>query len=322
MIILGIESTAHTFGVGIITDKKKILANVKDSFTTIEGGMIPWELMDHHVKCAHKVIRSALSEGKLSLSDIDLIAYSHGPGFGNALRVGLICAKTLALLLNIPLVGVNHCVAHLEIGRALTGARKPVMLYVSGANTQVIAYETGVYRILGETLDQGIGNLLDSFARHAGLGFPGGPIIYAQSLKSHRFIELPYSVKGMDVNFGGLLTHVKHLYDSKKYSLPALCYSLQEYAFAMVLEVSERALAHLNRRELLLAGGVACNLRLQEMARHLTKDREATLFVPPSSVLIDNGAMIAWLGYLRHRRKKSILPKLAAIHPYERSDEF
>ena len=325
MKILGIESTAHTFGAGIVTHKAEILANVRDPFSTKKGGMIPWELMDHHVACCDKVLANALKQAKVTLGDIDIIAYSHGPGIGHALRVGLVSAKTLAKHLGIALVGVNHCVAHLEIGKVLTHARNPVMLYISGTNTQVIAQEHGAYRIFGETLDQGIGNMLDSFARHAGLGFPGGPLLYAQSLKSHQFMRLPYSVKGMDVAFGGLLTHVKRLHDQKKYSLPALAYSLQEHAFAMVLEVAERALAHLGRKELLLAGGVACNLRLQEMARLLCNARGARLCIPPSSVLVDNGAMIAWTGYMQHKmmkhRTQDAMLKSAGISPYERADE-
>ena len=224
MICLAIESTAHTFGVGVIEDKK-ILANVKDSFTTESGGIIPAKAADHHIDVCDNVINDALNKSKININDIDLIAFSQGPGLGHCLRIGAFAARSLSLSLKKPLIGVNHCIAHLEIGRLLfPECRDPVLLYASGANTQIIAYEAGKYRIFGETLDIGVGNFLDSFARHIGLGFPGGPKIYELSLKSKRFIELPYVVKGMDVSFGGLLTNLKQKYNSKKHSKEDLAY--------------------------------------------------------------------------------------------------
>jgi len=215
MICLGIESTAHTFGVGIVKDKK-ILSNVKDSYITKEGGIIPAKAAEHHVKVCDKVIKDALKKAKIKLQDIDLIAFSQGPGLGHCLRIGAFTARVLSLLLKKPFIGVNHCIAHLEIGRMLFPSKDPVLLYVSGANTQVIAYEAGKYRIFGETLDIGVGNFLDAFARYLGLGFPGGPKLYELSLQKKKFIELPYVVKGMDVSFGGLLTNLKQKVKKQK----------------------------------------------------------------------------------------------------------
>src|SRR3989338_1742784 len=106
-----------------------------------------------------------------------MFSFSQGPGIAPALLVGIKFAKEIASNLKIPLIGVNHCVAHLEIGKLLTKSNDPVLLYASGANTQIIAYEYGKYRIFGETIDQGIGNFIDAFARYIGLGFPGGPKI-------------------------------------------------------------------------------------------------------------------------------------------------
>jgi len=213
MIYLGIESTAHTFGIGIVDDKlpkeKKIIANVKDSVTTKTGGIIPAKAADHHVEVCDAVLRNALVKANLKLEDVDVIAYSQSPGIGHCLRIGAMFARTIALKYNKPLVGVNHCIAHLEIGRLLTKAKDPVLLYVSGANTQVIAYEGGKYRIFGETLDNGVGNFLDAFARLLGIGFPGGPKIYELALKGKNYIELPYVVKGMDISVGGILTNLK-----------------------------------------------------------------------------------------------------------------
>src|SRR3989338_1140969 len=165
LICLGIESTAHTFGIGIITDKGKVLANASDSFKTESGGLIPNELNKHHEEVKDKVLQNALQQAKLDLKDIDLISFSQGPGIAPALVVGLKFAKEISYKAKVPIIGVNHCCAHLEIGKLLTKAKDPVLLYVSGANTQVIAYESGKYRIFGETLDQGIGNFIDAFAR-------------------------------------------------------------------------------------------------------------------------------------------------------------
>ncbi len=177
MICLGIESTAHTFGVGIVDDEGRVLANVKDSFTTEKGGMIPVEVAEHHKRCYKDVIQKALDTAKIKLEGVDLMAFSQGPGLAPCLHVGLNAAKELSEKLDIPIIGVNHCISHLEIGNLVTGAKDPVLLYASGANTQIIAYEGGKYRIFGETLDMGIGNFIDSFAREIGIGFPGGPEI-------------------------------------------------------------------------------------------------------------------------------------------------
>ena len=321
MICLGIESTAHTFGAGIVNDKGEILANVKDSYTTKTGGIIPGKAADHHVEACDKIVSEALKKANLSLKEIDLISYANGPGIGHTLRIGKILAKSLAFLGKKPLVGVNHCIAHLEIGRMLTKAKDPVLLYVSGANTQIIAYEGGKYRIFGETLDGGLGNFLDQFARDIGLGFPGGPKIYELALKGKNLIELPYSVKGMDVSFGGLLTNLKQKYDSGKYKVEDLCFSLQETVFAMLLEVSERAMAHCDKNELLLGGGVCCNIRLQEMAKKMCEERNAKCFIPANEFLVDNAAMIAWLGIVEHKAGVKMKIEDAFIQPYERTDE-
>ncbi|MEM4152627.1 MAG: KEOPS complex N(6)-L-threonylcarbamoyladenine synthase Kae1 [Candidatus Pacearchaeota archaeon] len=320
LLCLGIEATAHTFGVAIVDSDCKILSNVKDTYTTEKGGIIPVEAAKHHDAVKDKVLNQALNEAGLSLNDIDIIAYSQGPGLAPCLLRGLYLAKELARKTKKPLVPVNHCIAHLEIGRKLCKCKDPVLLYCSGANTQIISYAAGKYRIFGETLDIGIGNFIDSFARYVGLGFPGGPKIAELASKSNNLIELPYTVKGMDVAFSGLLTNLKQKYD-KGFKLEDLAFSLQEYAFAMLIEVSERAMAHLKKNELLLGGGVACNKRLQEMASIMCKERGAKAFWPPNDVLVDNAAMIAWTGILMFKAGQTISPDKADIKPYERTDD-
>jgi N6-L-threonylcarbamoyladenine synthase len=323
-IILGIESTAHTFGIGIVKNEK-ILANVRDMYTTKKGGIIPIESAKHHAKVSHEIYEKALEVSGIKEGEIDAIAFSQGPGLAPCLLEGMRFAKGISLKLKKPMIGVNHCVAHLEIGK-LTGAKNPVMLYASGANTQIIAYAEGKYRIFGETLDIGVGNFIDSFARYAGIGFPGGPLIEKLSKQGKNLIELPYTVKGMDIVLSGILTNLKQKIESKKYSLEDLAYSLQETVFSMLIETAERALAHTGKKELLLGGGVACNSRLQEMCKIMCDEREAKFFCPEKNLLVDNGAMIAFLGEIMFKKRANVFSYLELdkidISPRERTDNI
>jgi N6-L-threonylcarbamoyladenine synthase len=323
-IVIGIESTAHTFGIGIVRDQK-ILANIRDMYTTEKGGIIPIESAKHHAKISKELYKKALETANIKEEDIDSIAFSQGPGLAPCLIEGMKFAKELSLRLNKPIVGVNHCVAHLEIGK-ITEAKDPVMLYASGANTQVIAYASGKYRVFGETLDIGVGNFIDNFARYSGIGFPGGPAIEKLAKEGKNFIELPYKVKGMDITLSGILTNLKQKVESGKYSKEDLAYSLQETVFAMLVETAERALAHTGKNELLLGGGVACNSRLQEMCKIMCEERGAKFFCPERSLLVDNGAMIAFLGSVMFKAKSNIFSKEEInnldINPSERTDDI
>ena len=319
-ITLGIESTAHTFGVSIVKDTK-ILSNERHMYKTKKGGIIPAQLSEHHVKHCDEVLKHALKKAEVSIEDADLVAFSQSPGIGHALRIGATMARSISLLHNIPLIGVNHCIAHLEIGKWFSKGKDPILLYCSGANTQIIAYEAGKYRIFGETLDTGIGNFLDSFGRELGLGFPAGPEIEKLAKKSRNYIVLPYSVKGMDLSFSGIFTNLRNKIKSKKFKKEDLCFSTQETVFAMLVEVAERAMAHCDKKELVLGGGVACNKRLQEMCRIMCKDRGAKLFVPENQYLIDNAAMIAVTGKIMFDAGNVTKIKDSSIKPYERTDD-
>ena len=321
-IFLGIESTAHTFGVGIVGNGK-ILANVKKTYTTEQGGIIPKDAALHHHQNKTEIFFEAIVNAGIKEEDIDVIAVTQGPGLAPCLLEGMNFAKQISKKINKPIVPVNHCIAHLEIGKNL-GVNDPVMLYVSGANTQVIAYSSGKYRVFGETLDIGVGNFIDSFARYAGIGFPGGPVIQQLAEKSKNYIELPYSVKGMDISLSGILTNLKQKIESEKYSLNELSFSMQENVFAMLTEIAERALAHTGKKELLLGGGVACNTRLQEMCKIMCQERKAKIYIPENSLLVDNGAMIAYLGEIMFNAGMKILPSETDnldIKPRQRTDE-
>lgn len=297
MICLGIESTSHTFSASLVIDSGKILSNEKSTLVTKRGeGFVPKEMADHHMKNAARIIKKCLKNYKLK--DVDLISFSQGMGIPNSLKVGATVARYLALKYKKPLIGVNHAIGHIEIGKLTTKAKDPVIVYLSGGNTQIIAFTEGRYRIFGETEDIAVGNVLDTLARELKLPSPGGQRI-EQLAKKGKYIDLPYVVKGMDLSFTGILTDaIKKI---KNVGKEDICFSIQETCFSMLTEVTERALAHTDKKEVLLVGGVAVNKRLQEMLNIMCKERGAKLFVVPKEYSSDQAAMIAWTGILAHK---------------------
>jgi len=295
MIVLGIEGTAHTFSVGVI-DENEILFMEGDMYKAPPGeGIHPNMAAVHHKKVASELIKRAMEFKP------DLLAYSAGPGLAPCLMETLNQIKKLAEETGLKVVPVNHPVAHIEIANRICETKDPIILYLSGGNSQVIGYESGKYRVFGETLDQAIGKTIDTFGRHVGLDFPGGPKV-EKLAKNGKFIPLPYSVKGMDFSFTGMLTKLQSL--SKDHSVEDLSYSLQETAFAMMVEVAERAMAHTNKNELLLTGGVVANERLKEMCQIMCEERDAKFQAVPFKYSGDNGAMIAIVGLLDKNNAK------------------
>lgn len=298
MYTLGIESTAHTFGVGILKDSK-VVANARKTYKPEGGGLVPREAVDFFLDHAYEIYQEALDTAKITSKDLDLITFAKGPGMAPCLKAGAVCARMLAQTLDIPLIGANHCVGHVEIGKLTSGFKDPVVLYVSGGNTQILALEAGRYRVFGETLDAAIGKCLDHFARNAGLEHPGGPKIEKLAREGKELLPMPYTVKGMDFSFSGTLTAASKLLETE--SLEDVCFSLQEYAFAMLTEATERAIAHTQKSECLLTGGVAANKRLQGMLDIMCRERGASFQTVPFELAGDNGAMIAYTGYLMHK---------------------
>tara|TARA_B100000029_G_scaffold93465_3_gene83497 strand:- start:11223 stop:12251 length:1029 start_codon:yes stop_codon:yes gene_type:complete len=327
-MILGIESTAHTLSFGLVTADGEALPSSSDLYTPEEGGIHPREAADHHSEIAGYLLQNLMDSNSLKSTDISAVAFSQGPGLGPCLRVGASIARGLSHSWNVPLIGVNHCVAHIEIGRNQTNCDDPVLLYVSGGNTQIIARKSGRYRVLGETLDIGIGNMLDKFARFHGMAFPGGPKIEklandwvtTNSASSMDAIPLPYSVQGMDLSFSGAMTAANQKV-ADGHPLDEVCWALQEHTFAACIEVAERAMAHSSKNELLLGGGVACNARINEMATIMCEERGATAYCPPKPFCVDNGTMIAELG--RRMLGVSETTKLydSAVSPGLRTDQ-
>lgn len=294
VISLGIESTAHTFGVGVIDESGKILANKRDTFIPEKKwGINPSLAQKHHLEVKNRILEEALKESNLSLDQIDIVSYSKGPGLPPCLKVGMEFAKTLKK----PLIEVNHCVAHIEIAKLKTSAKDPIVIYVSGGNTQIIGYSAGKYRVFGETQDISIGNAIDTFIRATEGSYPGGPVIERLAKESNKYIELPYVVKGMDLSFTGIVTSALEKI-KKGAKLEDVCFSFQETCYAMLTEVTERALAHTGKTEVVLTGGVAASKRLNEMLKIMCSERESVFKPCPIEFTGDNGLMIAWCGLL------------------------
>lgn len=325
-VCLGIESTAHTWSIGIVDFHGNVLSLVNNTYVPEEGGLHPAKVRDHHLNVFMNTINESLIKANISIKNIDLIAFSRSPGLGPVLRIGALVARMLCQLLKVPVVGVNHCIAHIEIGRLKCSIEDPLTLYVSGGNTIISAYEANHYQIFGETLDIAIGNMIDMFARDAGLPHPGGPKIETLALQSTNYLPLPYIVKGMDLSFSGIYTSARNLLNSEeygqKYDLKDISFSLQETSFAMLTEVTERALAHTEKKEVLLTGGVAANRRLQEMIKYISNDHKARFEVVPLKYAGDNGAMIAWTGILRSLSEGNDKIENTDIKPKERMDQI
>lgn len=324
MITLGIESTAHTFGVGIATDNEPfILSNVKDTYVPKSGGMKPTDLARHHALVAADIIRKSLEEAKLSLKDIDYISISLGPGIGPALRVGAVIARALTLKYDKKLVPVNHGIGHIEIGYLSTKAVDPLILYLSGGNTIITTFYNGRFRIFGETLDIALGNMMDVFVRESGLAPPyiinGKHVIDICADENGKLIDLPYVVKGQDMSYSGLLTAA--LRARKKYDIHNICYSIREIAFDMLLEATERALALTSKKEILVVGGVAASISLRKKMEELGKDWGVEIKIVPPNYSGDNGAMIAYAGLLAAKSGIYIPIEESAIRPRWRIDE-
>ena len=303
MLCLGIESTAHTFSCSVVelaNGKGKILSDVRSVYKPPEGsGIHPREASRQHAEQSPDVLKEALKKASVKITEVDAVAYSAGPGLGPCLRVGAVIARCLAGYYKKPIIPVNHAVGHLDLGMLLTGARDPLVLLVSGGHSMILALSNKRWRVFGETLDITIGQLLDQFGRAMGFASPCGARIEELAANSSNYIPLPYVVKGNDVSYSGLLTAAKKVARSNK--LNDVCYSIQETAFAMLAEATERALAFCNKKELLVVGGVAANVRLSSMLKDVCKRQDAKFFVSPINYAGDCGAQIAWTGLLEFK---------------------
>jgi N6-L-threonylcarbamoyladenine synthase len=351
-VALGIEGSANKMAVGVVDSTGAVLSNVRKTYITPAGtGFLPRETAEHHAEHILQLVQQALRDAAMTPAQIDVICYTKGPGMGGPLSVGCTVAKTLSILWHRPLVGVNHCIGHIEMGRVVTGSSNPVVLYVSGGNTQVIAYADRRYRIFGETIDIAVGNCLDRVARLLGVSNDPAPgyNIEQKAKRGAVLLDLPYVVKGMDMSFSGVLSYVEMLTWHPDFSEPDLverhgrerarrrstaqlhtpgpfdsndlCFSLQETIFAMLVEVTERAMSHIGASDVLIVGGVGCNVRLQEMMGQMASERGGRCRDMDHRYCVDNGCMIAYAGLLEYLSGRFTALADATITQRFRTDE-
>ena len=314
--VLGIEGTAWAASAAVFHTEGEEIRIESDAYQPENGGIHPREAAEHMHDAIPGVVGTVLEE---TANPVDAVAFSRGPGLGPCLRTVGTAARALAGTLGVPLVGVNHMLAHLEIGRRRSGFSAPVCLNASGANAHLLGFRGGRYRVLGETMDTGVGNAIDKFARSVGWDHPGGPKVEAAA-REGSYVELPYVVKGMDFSFAGITSAAQEAVEDGA-PVPDVCRGLEETVFAMLTEVAERALSLTGRDELVLGGGVGQNARLQGMLEDMCATRGASFFAPEDRFLRDNAGMIAVLGARMYEAEDTVPVEESAVRPDFRPDD-
>lgn len=321
MLVLGIESTCDETACAIVRNGHEILSNVISSQIDIHkeyGGVVPELACRRHVDLMIPVLQQALEQAKITLNEIDLIAVAHGPGLIGALLIGLNTAKALALALKKPFIGINHTEAHLYA--AMMSLEAPVSfpclgVLLSGGHTAlVLIKEIGHYELIGQTIDDAIGEAFDKVARMLDFPYPGGPKIEKLALEgdAHKYPFKAGMIKGQPFNFSfsGLKTAVLYrlrglieegLVDQKvKRDLAA---SFQKTAFEDIIKKTLLAVEKYQIQTILFGGGVTNSQTLRRMFNE--KATHCTLVWPSIGLSLDNAAMIAGLGY-HHYLKRGI----------------
>jgi N6-L-threonylcarbamoyladenine synthase len=315
-IVLGIETSCDETGIGIVQGTK-LLANVISSSMDQHarfGGVVPEIAARAHLEALESVLAKALADAKISISDVDAIAVTNGPGLAGALMVGVGAAKALAVSLNKPIYAVNHLVAHVAVDILERGKLETptVALLVSGGHTSLLLVRDILndVELLGETVDDAAGEAFDKVARVLGLAYPGGPEIdkaakegNQKSIRFPRGLNLPKDMENNRYNFSfsGLKTAVaRHveLAQSKgeEISIPDVAASFREAVVDVLVTKAVNACLDNNVPRLILGGGVVANARLREVAETRCQEAGIELRIPALSLCTDNGAMIASLG--------------------------
>ncbi|UCD20129.1 MAG: tRNA (adenosine(37)-N6)-threonylcarbamoyltransferase complex transferase subunit TsaD [candidate division WOR-3 bacterium] len=309
MVTLGIETSCDETSVAVLQDSG-VLANIVSSQVahTKFGGVVPEIAARNHIKVIVPLTRNALEVAGKDLRDVDLISVTRGPGLVGALLVGLSFAKSLAISLNKPLIGVNHLEGHIY-GLQLGGVppRHPyLVLIVSGGHTEIVLVrEPFHYITLGRTLDDACGEAFDKVAKLMGLPYPGGPYIEKRAAKGKRgAIDFPVPrPDGLSFSYAGLKTAVLYYTrDNPRYDVNDVAANFQEVALEHLVEVAERAMSETGVKDLGLVGGVTVNRRLRDKFSALAENMSIHLHVSPVQFCTDNAAMIARAGMERFKR--------------------
>ena len=316
LLTLGIETSCDETSVAVLRGGSGVLSNVVSSSADLHskyGGVVPELASRAHVQAINPAIEEALSRADVTLWDINVIAVTSGPGLIGSLIVGVAAAKALASVLEVPLVGVNHLEAHMysNLLEHKDASLPGIALIVSGGHTLLVHMsDHGLYEIIGQTLDDAVGEAFDKVARYLGLGYPGGPAIDQMSLGGNpKAVSFPRAMKGSgyDFSFSGLKTAVINYMKRQEAAgeppkIEDVCASFQEAAVDVQVEKTMRAALELNLPTAFLCGGVAANSRLREKLGAACSEHRVRLFYPAPSYCTDNAAMVACCGYHRFIR--------------------
>jgi N6-L-threonylcarbamoyladenine synthase len=325
MVILGIETSCDETAAALFRGPEMLHHITATQLVhTSYGGVVPEYASREHNKLLGPVVRGVLEQANMSLSDVEGIAVTQGPGLAGSLLVGLSYAKGLALGLDIPIYGINHIEGHIFanfIGQE-TLPTPFLCLLVSGGHTQLIHVENArEYKLIGQTRDDAAGEAFDKVARLLGIGYPGGPLIDKMSKQGNsEFHQFPRSTfnDSYDFSFSGLKTNVLQ-YISKqedgfiKSHLPDIAASFQEAVVDVLSMQTMQAARDLGHDRIVLAGGVAANSRLREKMIELASQEGKTLYQPDMRYCTDNAAMIAYMGYWKAGSQDSDSLEMAAI---------
>ncbi len=314
ILILGIETSCDETSIGIVRNGRDVLANTISSSAYIQkefGGVVPEVAARKQLDYILPTLDLAQKEANIEKTDIDAVAVSYGPGLEGSLLVGLIAAKTISFILNIPLIGVNHLEGHIFSALPEFPELTPpfLSLLVSGGHTMIVDIKDyGVYEVLGDTLDDAAGEAFDKVAKLLGLGYPGGPIIDKMAKKGNpKAISFPRANTGkdsLDFSFSGLKTAVRFFYEKNKddFKIEDIVASFQEAVVDTLVVRIERAIRMTNKRRVVLGGGVSANSRLRAKLKELSLRVGFELYLPPLRMCTDNGAMIGVVGYYYYNK--------------------
>jgi len=312
MLLLAIESSCDETAAAVLQDGSILLSSVIDSQIQVHspyGGVVPELASRRHIETIYPVVNEALEQAAISLDQLDAIAVTQGPGLVGSLLIGMSFAKALAYVENLPCLGVDHMAGHLL--SILLGDTHPEFPYValaaSGGHSSIfLVYDPLTYKLLWRTRDDAAGEAFDKVSKLLGLGYPGGPIIAEKAAQGNpEAISFPRAwldSDSLDFSFSGVKTSVVNYVNKKNQKgeelhIPDICASFQEAIADVLVEKTIAAARISGVSQIVLAGGVAANLRLRELMSSRGQQEDFSIFLPPIEYCTDNAAMIAVAGY-------------------------
>ena len=316
MLVLGIESSCDETSIAVVKDGKTVLSNViytQIDIHTLYGGVVPEVASRMHVKKITYVLDQALKEANISYEDIDLIAVTDHPGLIGSLMVGINCAKTIAYCYNKPIVYVDHIHGHIYANYLEQDFTFPLLaLVVSGGHTELVVMKDHFdFELIGETLDDAVGEAYDKIARVVNVGYPGGPIIDKMAAMGEPSYPLPHAMinkEGYDFSFSGLksaVINLNHKYEQNKQEINKndLASSFQTAVIDILTSKTLKAVNEFGIKQVVVAGGVAANKGLRNAMQTLADNNDFILTVPSFKYCTDNAAMIAVAGYFQYLKE-------------------